>query len=217
MADKKLYIEIGDRLIKVCAGIGRRNLAPMLSFTFQTPAGTVTDGQLNDPAKIAEVLKAECSIRNIRAKNVTFTLSSGKVAAREVTLPPVKEKRLKALVESNAPDYFPVDMSKYHISYTILDFEPNGENAGYRVLVLAAPLSILEGYFKLAEAAGFQVDAIDYVGNSQYRALENRCGSEITMCINVDTGATNVSFMKERRLLLQRVLPIGADELIQNS
>jgi Tfp pilus assembly PilM family ATPase len=64
------------------------------------------------------------------------------------------------------------------------------------VLVLAAPLAILEGYFQLAEAAGLQISAIDYSGNSQYRALENKCGSEVTMCINVGCNNTNVSFMK---------------------
>jgi len=214
MAEKKLSIDIGERIIRVCTAGNKHSLLPTKSFLFATPAGAVSDGQLNDPTAIAEALRAELSKRGVKQRSATFALSSGKVAVREISLPPVKETRLKELIENNASDYFPVDMSKYHITYTVLDRETKENDNGYRVLVLAAPLNILEGYFKLAEAAGLQVAAIDYSGNSQFRMLENRCGDEVTMCVNIGTNATNISFMKGKKHMLNRVLATGGEEYI---
>ncbi|MGI5970419.1 MAG: pilus assembly protein PilM [Oscillospiraceae bacterium] len=215
MAERKLSIEVGERLVKACV-TGKKGRLPAQSFTFLAPAGAVADGQINDPEALAQALCAELEQRGIKLRKAVFSLVSGKVAAREVTLPPIKENRLKTLIENNASEYFPVDMSKYHISYTILDFVPKGDNAGYRVLVLAVPLSILEGYFKLAEAAGLQIEAIDYGGNSQFRELENKCGDEVTMCINVNCNTTSISFIKGKSLMLHRFLSIGAEELVLN-
>ncbi len=211
---KELNVEIGERLIKVCMFGNKKKLQVQRSFMFQTPEGTVSDGQIKDPETIAKALKTELRRRKMRASKVFFSVTSGKVATREVHLPPIKAKRLKALVESNAAEYFPVDMSNYHITYTVLDFKASGENPGYRVLVMVAPLNILEGYFKIAELTGLQIKAIDYFGNSQFRALEDKNGKEVTMYVSVGCKSTCITFLRDKEFMLQRILGAGADELI---
>jgi type IV pilus assembly protein PilM len=163
---------------------------------------------------VAAALGEEFSRRKLPCRSAVFSLVSSKVAAREVMFPPVRANRLKALVDSNANEYFPVDMSKYHIGYTVLDTVEKGENAGHRVMVYAVPVHILEGYFRLASLAAFQISAIDYFGNSQYRALEGKTGDTVTMFVDAGCTSTCVTFMSGRRLILQRVLGSGADELV---
>jgi hypothetical protein len=85
-------------------------------------------------------------------------------------------------VEANAADYFPVDMSKYHITYTLQERKTSGEDAGCRLLVMAAPIAILEGYFRLAVLMGFSVQAADYGGNSQYRLLRRSTPTASRVC-----------------------------------
>jgi type IV pilus assembly protein PilN len=216
MAKTAFNIEISDRIIKVCEIGNKKNLLISRCFMFLTPEGSVTDGQIIDPEALAAALKKEFKRHRLRCKNANLALVSGRVAVREVVFPPVKENRLKSLVESNASDYFPVDMSKYHITHTILESVKKGENQGHRVMIMAVPLTLLEGYVTLASLAGFQINSIDYFGNSQFRAVENKGGTGITMLINVDCTYTCITFIQGKKLLLQRFLTTGVDELIQN-
>ncbi len=213
---KELNVEIGERLIKVCIFGNQKKLQVQRSFMFQTPEGAVSDGQINDPETVAKALKTELYRRKMRASKVLFSITSGKVATREVHLPPIKKKRLKALVESNASEYFPVDMSNYHITYSVLDSQTTGEHPGHRVLVMVAPLNILEGYFQVANLVGLQIKAIDYFGNSLYRALEDKNGEEVTMYVSVGCKSTCITFLKGKQFMLQRILGTGTDELILN-
>ncbi len=129
-------------------------------------------------------------------------------------LPPVKDNRIKGVVEANASEYFPVDMSKYHVSYKLLARTAKGEDAGCRVLVFAVPLSLLETYFKLAELAGLTVQAIDFSGNSQYQALRALQNEGVTMYVNVDCTNSFVLFIQDGKLIMQRAFTFGGDELI---
>ena len=210
-----LNIEVGDRLTKVCytakSGKHRRVLD---SFLFPTPDQAVSDGMIVDPKALAEALREQLILhRATSARSVTFTLATSKVASREVLLPPMKEQRLKETVETNARDYFPVDMSNYQVAFNLLErvTEPK---PGCRVLVMAAPKPLLVGYFRLAEQAGLRLDAIDYSGNSQYQILRTLPGTKLTMHVDVNVGSTIVSFMRGPVLLLQRVFNFGGDELV---
>jgi type IV pilus assembly protein PilM len=215
MATKVLGIEIGERLIKVCEtnmGPGVRKVSGCVMFP--TPAEAVFDGEIKNPESVASVLKENLHKHGFKNKKVVFTISSGRIAIREVSLPPVKETKLKAIVESNAADYFPVDMSKYHITYTLQERNTSGENAGNRLLVMAAPMAILDGYFNLAALLGFSVQAVDYSGNSQFRLLETQSNEGVTMYVDINGSYSITTVLKKSKLLMQRMFPSGVDDYV---
>ncbi|MEA5039940.1 MAG: pilus assembly protein PilM [Clostridiaceae bacterium] len=213
MAAKILSIELGERLIKVCERGAKTHVYK--HFSFLTPEGLVNDGQITDPAALGAALKAELSKNGLGGrKKAVFVLRSGKVASREVKLPPVRENRLKGLVETNASEYFPVDMSKYHISYTVLERKDKGSDAFCRLQVLAVPLALLEGYFTMAEAAGLQAETVDYAGSCMYRRLTELPQAGVTMYVDVGCTASDVTILDGKKLMLQRSFPVGGDELV---
>ena len=216
---KLLNIEVGDRIIKVCLSARHGKSFQILdSFMFQTPDGAVADGQVIRPDDVAQVLTQQLETHGAQdAKNVIFTLTSGKVATREVMLPPVKDNRIKTVVETNAADYFPVDMSNYRVSCSLLERIEGGENPGCRVLVMAAPLMLIDSYARLSEAAGLQIEAIDFCGNSQYQVLRGIKSEDTVMYVDVNVMSTLVTFMSNGVLLLQRNFPAGGDELITSA
>ncbi|HCT64118.1 MAG TPA: hypothetical protein DIC60_02400 [Lachnospiraceae bacterium] len=216
MAGKKiLNIEIGEKLVKVCETLPKNQISQVLnSFMFQTPENTVNDGMITDCEVLAQKLQEELRIHSITNKNVVFSLVSGKVATRDVIIPPVKDSRIKSLVEINATEYFPVEMSQYTITYTLLERISKGADAGCRLLVMAVPNNILNGYFKLAEYAKLQVKSIDYSGNAEYRALKEMGHKEVTMFVNVDCSYCGVAVIRDGSLLMQRNFAVGGDQLI---
>ena len=92
-------------------------------FCIPAPQGAVEDGQIRDTKSLGEVLKAELSQRKIRTKKVYFATGSTRIASREVRIPFVKTNRIQSIVEANATDYFPIDVSKYVLSYSVIDVE----------------------------------------------------------------------------------------------
>lgn len=215
MAGKTLNIEVEDRLIKVCHVLRKKKGSQLLDcFMFQTPPGAVTDGVIDQPEELALALREQLAAHGLAGvKNAVFAVSSSKIASREVKLPSVKEAQLKKAVEANAADYFPVDLTGYHVTYSLLERVSVPEKHA-RVLVLAAPLALLDGYFRVAEICGLSVKAVDAAGNGHYQALRHNAGPGVTMYVDVDCTGSSVSFIKDGLLMLQRVFAFGGDDLV---
>jgi type IV pilus assembly protein PilM len=105
-------------------------------------------------------------------------------------------------------------MSKYHITYTLQERKTSGEDAGNRLLVMAAPMAILDGYFTLAANMGFSVQAVDYSGNSQFRLLETQQCDGVTMYVDVNGTFSITTVLKKSKLLMQRMFPSGVDDYV---
>ncbi|MGM9521961.1 MAG: pilus assembly protein PilM [Oscillospiraceae bacterium] len=217
MATKVLNIETGDHITKVCVAEKRsKSYQISNSFLFRTPSGAVRDGQVVNVESMAEELRRQLKDHGASGvKTVTFTLTSTKVASREVILPPVKDQRIKSVVETNAADYFPVDMSGYCIAHCLLERQ-GGDNPGCRVQVTAAPRILLESYASLAEATGLTLEAVDYCGNSQYQVLRTLSEEGVVMYVDVNVSNTFVSFMKNGVLLMQRNISAGGNEILSS-
>lgn len=215
MAAKVLYIEIGDCISKVCRANRKGKVCQIeKAFLFRTPDGTVTDGFISDPEKLSETLLEKLKENDLGGPcEAVFTLTSGRVATREVTLPPVKDNRIQELVQTNAADYFPVDMSGYEVTYTLLQ-RIKGEEPGVRVLVIAAPTTLIQTYVQLADACSMKIQAIDFSGNSQFHALRPLSGEGVTMYVNIDCNSTYCSFIRDGNLLLQRTFAFGGADLV---
>ncbi len=215
---KTLSIEVGDRLTKVCVSVsggGRRSVRN--SFLFQTPEKAVEDGQIVAPDVFAAALREQLGAHGLKGvRNAAFTVTSSKIATREVKLPPIRDNRLKDIVQTNASDYFPVDLSKYHVAHCLLERVEKGGDAGCRVLVFAVPLQLLQSYFQMAEKAGLRVRSIDYSGNSQYQLLRLLDDGQATLYVNLESDSTCITFLKDEKLLFQRTFTFGGDEVVRD-
>lgn len=212
MAKKTLIIEVEEKVIKVVVSKKKRNKADIVnSFMFDIPDHSVMDGQIIDPESLAQIISTQLLKNNLKKiKNVVFVLNSTKVVNKEIELPAVKEKRIGTIIETNANDYFPVDMSNYHISYTILE----KSKLSYRVLVLAAPRTIINDYIRVGNALHMNIKAIDFGGNSQYQLFKNNKEEQVVAYLNCNLTNTFVNFIENGSLVLQRSFPVGGDSII---
>jgi type IV pilus assembly protein PilN len=215
MAGKNLSIEIGEHIVKVCCVAQRgKTYQVEKSFCFPTPEDAVNDGVIGKVEELAAEIKSQLERNGLAArKDAVFTISSGRIATREVMLPPVKDNRIQQMVETNAPDYFPVDMTTYQVSYTLLE-RVGGETPGLRVLVAAAPIQMLEDYAALADACGLRITNMDYSGNSQYQLLHTIAETGVTMYVDLDCTSTVATFVADGVMQLQRTFAYGGVDLI---
>jgi len=217
MTSNSINIEISDQIVKVCRTARKgKSLVLSDSFMFQAPENCISDGVIANPEILSAGLRKQLDSHGLKgARSVCFSVSSTKVAVREVKLPPLSGKQLGEAIRTNAEEYFPIDLKAYHITYKKLDYV-SGPNPFVRILVMAAPLSMLEGYFRLADKSGLRVRSIDTAGNSQYQLLRHVSGKGVTIYADVGASSSTVSFLLEEKLLLQRTFACGADELISH-
>ena len=186
-------------------------------FCIPAPQGAVEDGQIRDTKTLGENLKAELSQRKIKTKKVYFATGSTRIASREVRIPFVKANRIQSIIEANATDYFPIDVSKYVLSYSVVDVESQKSEDGkeetkqYHLMVYAAPKAISAAYSEFAENAGLTMTGITYTGDSIYHSVKDEYAKGTHILVKVEYTGTSITIIRDGELTLQRNINYGVD------
>jgi tfp pilus assembly protein, ATPase pilM len=214
MNNRVLSIEIGNSFTKICE-IDYKVKKPKVYkvLTVETPEGVVVDGMLQPTQEYADHLVNALGTNGIRTKKVIFTISSTRVASREVQIPNVKASKIEALVKTNANDYFPVDLTQYEIGHYLAGGLT--EEGKLRVMALAVPKALLNSYYQLAQMCGWEVECFDYSSNSLYQILRDEKSEKVTMMIKIDENSTIVTVLSAGKVLLQRTVAYGVQDAIE--
>lgn len=217
MAAKAIAIEIGYSLTKVCEVDYKAKTHKIYkSFTVSNGAEVINDGALMVSPEYVENLRGALAANRVKAKQVVFTITSSRIASREVTIPFVKENRIADVVNANATDYFPVDLSQYQLAYTILG--TIGEKKGaqqYKLLVMAVPSALLTGYYDLAKALKLEVAAIDYASNSIFQVVKDECAKGRHIVVKIDERSSLVMAVENSVLTFTRSVSYGFEEIME--
>ena len=214
MNNRVLSIEIGNSFTKICE-IDYKVKKPKVYkvLTVETPEGVVVDGMLQPTQEYADHLVNALGTNGIRTKRVIFTISSTRVASREVQIPNVKASKIEGLVKTNANDYFPVDLTQYEIGHYLAGGLT--EDGKLRVMALAVPKALLNSYYQLAQMCGWEVECFDYSSNSLYQILRDEKSEKVTMMIKIDENSTIVTVLSAGKVLLQRTVAYGVQDAIE--
>ncbi len=217
---KVLTAEIGHSVIKVVEMNTKKGKKPHIDHFVEIPVpeDCVSDGYINENRidELAKAFRAGLNENGLTTNRIIYTVSSGKIINREVSIPPVKENALDSMIQNNIKDYFPVDLGHHEISYSVLETIESGEDKGKRrVLVMAAELELIDQYRKLSKAAGLELVNLVYGGDAVFLALQGRTSSETEAVIKIEERTTLVTIIKNGKLLLQRSIGVGIAESIR--
>ncbi|WP_455716717.1 pilus assembly protein PilM [Anaerosporobacter sp.] len=216
MGNRVLAIELGEKLTRICeVDNNKSNLQMYQGITFETPVGAVEDGYIKEKIGLGKLIKEKLIHANITNSKVVFTISSNRIASREVIIPYVKKQQINQLVQSNASDYFPIKIDEYNIAYNILEVLDDKEKK-LRLLVLAVPIDVVQSYYELAELAGLNIISIDYGGNSSYQVLKKNDSLDINMVVHLNDSNGYINIFDKDKLLLQRTMPYGSSNIISS-
>lgn len=214
MGNKVLAIEIGEKLTRICeVDYNKSNLHMYQGLTFETPVGAVEDGFIKEKIGLGKLIKEKLSGEKITNSKVVFTISSNRIASREVIVPYVKKQQINQLVQSNASDYFPIKIDEYNIAYNVLEVIEEKEKK-LRLLVLAIPIEVIQSYYELADLAGLNIISIDYGGNSSYQVFKKNDSQDINMVVHINDNNGYINILEKDKLLLQRTMPYGSSNII---
>ena len=241
---KLLSIVLNDNHIRIAElSEGRRGVTVYRLLTKEVPESLVSGGIIVDVRGFGEYLNSTLKYANIKTKKVVFSLPSDRIMSREVILPEMNEEKLKTALKVNAPEYFPVELTDYVLSYftisrVVEEETESGEEDGeesekkkhkkkkkrtgkkkkskLRLMVVAAPNDMVQSYYDTAKLAHLKLISLDYIGNSVFQLTSNQIGDEPCLVIQLDEEHTVLTIYNETVMVLQRHVDFGSITLLQS-
>lgn len=185
-----------------------------------TPAGCFDDGYITDVLEIASAIRGKIIGKAGKAKAV-FTITSKKIASKEVVLPYVNgKKKIDSVLTANASEYFPMSTTgDFIFAYNVMETFQDDDGKKLRINAVAAPKDLVEGYYEIADELKLSVYDIDYVGNSVQQLLKLQMSnneSETNLVLQIEKDATFVNIMAGKDIILQRSVPYGKNAVINS-
>ncbi len=209
MAKTVVSIEIGltqTRMLEI--DMGKKLQHVKKAVIIDTPENAIEDGYIRETTGLAESMSLQMQAAGIKTRNVIFTVSSNKVISREVTVTALKEKLLKNIVEAEANDYFPMDVSDHVIAHSVIG--RNEAEKQYRLMVYAVPETLLQCYYTLADEMNCNIIAMDFVGNSMYQWLKRSTLQDVSLVMQINETSTVVTVVDKGELGVQRTISYGS-------
>ena len=173
------------RIAKVSLG----SAAPVIQTVFVSdlPEGAVIDGIIHQPDAVRSALKDALNTPGFqRCRRVVFSLCTSQILTETATLPQVPEHRLRKMLEANMDLYFPVNTQDYHLTWELIRHDR--ERGEILVRMWAVSTSLIQPYYRLANALGLSVAAIDHCGHSLASAVGACFGQTLTANTPFRTG-----------------------------
>lgn len=221
MEQKLLSIYIGNDVTRICELVKKSSTSIIVNNATEvtTPSGALDDGYITDVPSIAEAVRGCVFGRGFSAKNVIFTISSKKIASKEIVIPYVKgDKKISQILQANAAEYFPMSATNDFIfAHTVMENFQDDEGKKTRLTAVAAPRDMVESYYELADELRLSVESIDYVGNSVLQLLSLQMKEGTTeLVLQIEKEATFVNIMSGKDVILQRSVPYGKNAVINS-
>lgn len=215
MAKKVLSIEVGQQVTKaVVIDYLKRNPHVYSAFSFDTPPDVVEDGFIRDKPMLAQLIQNKMNEQNIKVKDVVFSISSTRIASREVIFPFVSDAKLDELVHATAQDYFPVNIEEYTLAYIVQNTVKEENKKSLKVLLLAAPDSLIQNYYAFADELGVSIQSLDYYGNGSMQVLSKHVIEGYCLCVQMGSQSTMVSVLADGRQIMQRTISFGVNTIM---
>lgn len=221
MEQKLLSIYVGNEVTRVCEVVKKSASMVVVNNATEvaTPTGAMDDGYLTDVPAIAEAIRGCVFGRGFSASKVIFTISSKKIANKEVVIPYVRgDKKVAAILEANSSEYFPMSTTgDFLFAHSVMETFQDVEGKKLRLTAVAAPRDLVECYYELADELRLTVEDIDYVGNSvlQLLSLQMKEG-DTELVLQIEKDMTFVNVMSGKSVILQRSVPYGKNAVINS-
>ena len=217
-----ISVDIGAQSIALVVGKKVKNLYIIDdAFTIPTPPNCFSDGRITNIEALSGLIKQYILEKNIKAKDLIFTLSSSGIITREIILPAKKSDNLESMINFEISQYLPVDLSQYIVEYKYLEeFEEDGVKKS-RILVAAVQKSVVDGYYELANMLGLNPVAMDISSNAIAKLMLDATAVNQESYNSLDTIATidighaslNITILNEGRIGLSRIITQGSSAI----
>lgn len=210
-----LSIEFRNNLIRIVTGkLYKNKLIVKNSFSIDLPDNIYENGDIKDSQQLSYIIKRQLELKKIRIRNTHILLDTDRIVIREIVLPSAVESSYHEFLHYHIEDFIPIKREDYIIRYMLVDSLFNHETT--RLLVMAAPRNLVEGFHKILSNISLKPIVFDIVGNciSKFLAYNEEFGNIAS--IGIDYSHTNVIVSNQGQLRYNKQVNIGYMEMFEH-
>jgi type IV pilus assembly protein PilM len=184
------------------------------------PEGVIRDGEVEDGVTLAEALKELWGIAGVKEHSVILGIANQKVIVRPIELPYMEKEELDTALRFQVQEFIPIPIEDAILDFDIIEeFMTAEEERMLTVLLVAAHKDMIQSFIEVLRSAGLSTAAIDLKAFALPRSLMPKeilqAGyeeGEAVCLINVGSGITNVTILKDNIPRFARFLLRGGDD-----
>ena len=209
-----LALDIGASTIKVGEFQAAKGQGLRLTNFNYAELGIDPEHEENRKVLIVSTVRNVIRERNIKAKNVVFSVSGESVFTRFVKLPPVDESKVAQIIQYEAQQNVPFPIDEVIWDYQLLGSNSQGE---LEVVLLAIKSDIIEELTEGVESSGLRTDIVDVAPMALYNSVRYNYGDieGCTMVVDLGARTTNLLFLEQNRIF-SRSIPIAGNAITQS-
>ncbi len=219
MARGRIGLDIGSTAVRAVEVTGGDPPSVIHAAQVPLPAGAVENGEVREPEVVADALRELWQRGGFKSKRVYMGVGNQRVVVREIALPYLPEKELRASLGFQVQEFIPMSVDE-----AVLDYDPLGEfeqddRKMLRMLLVAAQRGMVDMLVSSATSAKLEPIGLDLVPFAMVRSvgttgvgmdLEDE-GDEAV--IDVGAHVTNIVVHAAGTTRFVRILPSGGRDI----
>jgi len=180
------------------------------------PPGVVVDGEVADPAMLADALKTLWQRAKFTKKDVVLGISNQKVVVRLAQVPWMPEAELRETLPFQVADLIPWPIEEAVLDYVPLDEVTTDAGRQVRGLLVAASQDMVMSSVRACQMAGLRVRTADLTPFALMRAAGTNDPSGLTApeaVVDVGARITNIVVHQGGVPKFVRILVLGGDDV----
>jgi type IV pilus assembly protein PilM len=214
MAAQIFGLDIGTALIKVVemrGDVAHREL--VAAGMADAPVGGLKNDSDDDIKRVAESVRHLVKSSKISTEYVVASLPESQIFTRVIDMPVLTDSELAQAIKYESEQYIPIPLSEVKLDYAVLHRpEGPGMNQKMQVLLVAAPVVLINRYLKMISHAGLKPYALDTEVTANARSLiKVRANVPTTMMVEIGASTTAISVVTNNKVSFTRSLAVGGN------
>src|SRR6266513_1195602 len=219
MAKGRIGLDIGSTAVRAAELSGGTQPTVVRAAQGPLPQGAVENGEVRDPLAVSDALRELWKRGGFSSGQVWLGVGNQRVVVREIALPFLPEKELKASLSLQVQEFIPMPVDE-----AVLDYDPIGEfeqedRKMLRMLLVAAKRAMVDQVVLGVTGAGLEPMGLDLTPFALVRAVGT---PDVSMDLEeggeeaiIDIGAhvTNIVVHDRGDTRFVRILPSGGRDV----
>lgn len=176
-----------------------------------TPEGTILNGAVLDPPRVASAVKETLRAGGIRSREAYAAIAGDDVVVRHASFPRMPNEELAEAVRWDAGTYIPYPANEASIDFQVVG--PATESGDKtEVMIVAAPRKLVASHLETMELAGIRPLALDIQPITLDRVFGGSDPTGAGFYADIGGGTTDIAYSEQGVLRFTRIVGIGGND-----
>ncbi len=217
--DKSSYlgIDIGYGGMKLVELKNEKGRARLVTYAYANlPAESLDKSLVNDVPGTIELLKRMMERARTSTKQAVTSIPMSSIFSSILSVPTTNDKELKDLVMNQVKKLLPLPVEEMALDMKVVDKIEKTETvkASTRVLVTAAPKTLVNKYVEIFRGAGLELKSLESEAFAEIRSLIGKDRSTI-MVVDIGSLRTNILIVEKGIPFVTRSIATGGNAITQ--